>query len=43
MFNAPISKGFGVTTTVQYDKVESSIKNYTQDNFSVMVGPTLRF
>jgi hypothetical protein len=43
MFNVPISKGFGVTATVQYDKVSSSIRNYTQDNFSVMVGPTLRF
>jgi hypothetical protein len=43
MFNAPIAKGFGVTATVQYDKVDSNIKNYTQDNFSVMVGPTARF
>lgn len=42
-FNAPISKGFGVTATVQYDKVNSNIKNYTQDNFSVMIGPTARF
>jgi hypothetical protein len=42
-FNAPIAKGFGVTTTVQYDKVESNIRNYTQENFSVMVGPTARF
>jgi hypothetical protein len=43
MFNAPIAKGFGVSATVQYDKVESNIKNYTQDNFSVMIGPTARF
>ena len=43
MFNAPIAKGLGVTATVQYDKVDSNIKNYTQDNFSVMVGPTARF
>ena len=43
MFNAPIAKGFGVTATVQYDKIESNIKNYTQDNFSVMIGPTARF
>lgn len=43
MFNAPIAKGFGVSATVQYDKVDSSIKNYTQDNFSVMLGPTARF
>lgn len=42
-FNAPIAKGFGVTATVQYDKVDSNIRNYTQDNFSVMVGPTARF
>ena len=42
MFNAPIAKGFGVSATVQYDKVESTIKNYTQDNFSVMIGPTAR-
>lgn len=42
-FNAPIAKGFGVSATVQYDKVDSTIKNYTQDNFSVMVGPTARF
>lgn len=43
MFNAPIAKGFGITATVQYDKVQSNIKNYTQDNFSVMIGPTARF
>jgi tetratricopeptide (TPR) repeat protein len=43
MFNAPISRTFGVSATVQYDKVESTIKNYTQDNLSVMVGPTARF
>jgi hypothetical protein len=42
-FNAPIAKGFGVTATVQYDKVESNIRNYTQDNLSVMIGPTARF
>jgi hypothetical protein len=43
MFNAPIAKGFGLTATVQYDQVRSSIQNYTQDNFSVMGGPTLRW
>jgi hypothetical protein len=43
MLNLPIAKGFGLTATVQYDKVESSIKNFTQDNFSVMGGPTIRF
>lgn len=43
MFNAPIAKGFGVSATVQYDKVDSTIKNYTQDNVSVMIGPTARF
>jgi len=43
MFNAPIAKGFGLTATVQYDQVRSSIQNYTQDNFSVMGGPTIRW
>lgn len=43
MFNAPIAKGFGVSATVQYDKVESTIKNYRNNNFSVMFGPTARF
>jgi hypothetical protein len=43
MFNAPLTKGIGVSTTVQYDRVRSTITNFSQNNLSVMFGPTARF
>ncbi len=43
LFNAPITKNFGISAAVQYDKTDSSLPNYRLDNFSVMFGPTARF
>ena len=42
-FDVPISATFGVSATVQYDRTHSTLTNYSQDNFSVMAGPTARF
>jgi hypothetical protein len=41
--DTPLTKTFGLSTVVQYDKVGSTLPNYRQDNFSVMFGPTARF
>ena len=32
-----------VRTHVLYTKIDSSLRNYTTNNFSVAVGPTVRF
>ncbi|HEX3710305.1 MAG TPA: tetratricopeptide repeat protein [Pseudolabrys sp.] len=42
-FNTQFSKAFGVSTTIQYDRVGSTLPNYREDNFSVMAGPTAHF
>ncbi|RTL49670.1 MAG: tetratricopeptide repeat protein [Bradyrhizobiaceae bacterium] len=43
IFNFPINRWLGVSTTVQYDHTDSTIQNYRLNNFSVIVGPTARF
>lgn len=43
LFNAPVTKTFGVSAAIQYDKTNSSLPNYRLENFSVMFGPTARF
>lgn len=43
MFNAPITRTFGVSAAIQYDHINSSLPNYQLENFSVMFGPTVRF
>ena len=43
LFNAPLTKTFGLSAAVQYDKTSSSLPNYRLENFSVMFGPTARF
>lgn len=43
LFNAPVTKNFGISAAVQYDKTNSSLPNYRLENFSVMFGPTARF
>lgn len=43
IFDAQIIDNIGVRTQVQYFKIDSSLPNYTTDNFSVSVGPTVRF
>lgn len=41
--NIPITRTFGISTTVQYDQVNSSLPNYGLSNFSILSGPTARF
>jgi hypothetical protein len=41
--NMPITRTFGISTTVQYDQVSSSLPNYGFSNFSILSGPTVRF
>jgi hypothetical protein len=43
IFDAQIIDNIGVRTEVQYYKIGSSLPNYTTSNFSVAVGPTVRF
>lgn len=43
IFDAQIADNVGVRTEVQYSKINSSLSNYTTNNFSVAVGPTIRF
>jgi tetratricopeptide (TPR) repeat protein len=39
----PITQTLGVSTTAQFDYVDSTITNYRQNNFSILTGPTARF
>jgi tetratricopeptide (TPR) repeat protein len=39
----PVTRTFGISTTVQYDQVSSSLPNYGLSNFSILSGPTARF
>ena len=39
----PLTKTFGISTIIQYDRTNSTLPNYRQDNLSAMVGPTARF
>lgn len=41
--NVPVTPLFGVSATVQYDRTNSTLPNYREDNLSVMAGPTARF
>jgi len=43
IFDAQLVDNIGVRTQVQYIKIKSNLPNYTTDNFSVSVGPTVRF
>jgi hypothetical protein len=43
MFNTPLWRNVAVSTTVQYDQTKSTLPNYSQHNFSVMTGPSVRF
>jgi predicted RNA-binding protein with PUA-like domain len=43
VFDTPLTRTFGLSTIVQYDKVSSTLPNFRQDNLSVMFGPTARF
>jgi hypothetical protein len=39
----PLTKTFGISTIIQYDRTDSTLPNYRQDNLSAMIGPTARF
>jgi hypothetical protein len=43
MLDAPITKTFGMSAIVQFDRVGSTLPNYRVNNLSVMLGPTARF
>jgi len=43
IFDMPITRWFGLSTTFQYDVTNSSLPNYRQHNYSVLAGPTARF
>jgi hypothetical protein len=43
IFDAQIVNNIGVRTQIQYSKIDSSLSNFTTSNFSVAVGPTVRF
>jgi hypothetical protein len=43
IIDTPFTRTFGLTTTVQYDKTNSTLPNFRQNNFSVLSGPTARF
>lgn len=43
IFDAQLVDNIGVRTQIQYSKIDSSLPNYTTSNFSVAVGPTVRF
>ncbi len=43
MFNTPLWRNVAVSTTVQFDRTKSTLPNYSQHNFSVLTGPSVRF
>ncbi|OAV84589.1 hypothetical protein PTTG_11625, partial [Puccinia triticina 1-1 BBBD Race 1] len=43
IFDAQVYKNLGVRTQLQYTKINSTLPNYTTDNFAVSIGPTARF
>jgi len=43
IFDAQIVDNVGVRTEIQYFRIDSTLSNYTTNNFSVAVGPTVRF
>jgi hypothetical protein len=43
VLDMPVTKTFGISTTIEYDHTDSTLPNYTQNNLTIMVGPTARF
>jgi hypothetical protein len=43
IFDAQIYKNVGVRAQLQYTKIDSTLPNYTTDNFAISIGPTGRF
>ncbi len=43
ILDAPISQWLGLSATFQYDKTNSTLPNFRQDNYTILGGPTARF
>ena len=43
IFDAQVYRNVGLRTQILYTKIDSSLPNFTLDNFSVSIGPTARF
>jgi hypothetical protein len=43
IFDAQVYRNVGLRTQILYTKIDSSLPNYTTDNFSVSIGPAARF
>ena len=43
IFDAQLIDNIGLRTQIQYSKIDSSLPNYTTSNFSIGLGPTVRF
>jgi hypothetical protein len=39
----PVTASFGVSGTVQYARTNSNLQNFTNDDVTVLLGPTARF
>ncbi len=39
----PLSAHFGLSLAATYERVDSTVTNYSYDNWSVLFGPTARF
>ncbi len=43
MLDMPVTANFGVSGTVQYARTSSNLQNFTNDDVTVLFGPTARF
>jgi hypothetical protein len=43
VLDMPVTRTFGISTTIEYDHTDSTLPNYRQNNLTTMVGPTARF
>jgi hypothetical protein len=43
ILETPLTKTFGLSTAVQYDRTNSTLPNFRQNNFSATFGPTAHF
>ena len=43
MLDMPVTASFGVSGTVQYARTSSNLQNFTNDDVTILLGPTARF
>ena len=43
VLDMPVTKTFGMSTTIEFDHTDSTLPNYRQNNLTTMIGPTARF